>query len=135
MDPGLLRKKRGTLSSLKNQLDQQDQILKDLQRRSQPWEGAPESLMQVLSTLFGEIAEVLPIGVSLQFRDGRLLCLRGLLTKERFQGHDDEICALFIDVSNFEAWHAKETPYVYQYPAYPMTKGVRVAGNLTELSL
>ena len=55
-----LRRKRANLSGLKDQLTEQDEILKGVQHRSQPWQGAPESVMEVMRHLFRELTNALP---------------------------------------------------------------------------
>jgi predicted nucleotide-binding protein len=55
-----LRRKRVNLSSLLGQLHKHDGVLEGLISRSQPWQGAPDSMMKVLRDLFRQVAELLP---------------------------------------------------------------------------
>lgn len=55
-----LRKERANLSSLLSQFGQQGEILKGLIPRSASWQGASDSLMNVLQELFAQAAAALP---------------------------------------------------------------------------
>jgi predicted nucleotide-binding protein len=59
-DTSHLRRKRSNLLNLLKQFDKHDSLLKDLFPRSQPWEGAPDSMMNVFRDLFEQAAGFLP---------------------------------------------------------------------------
>lgn len=59
-DSSRLRKRRANLTSLLSQFQQQDEILKGLIPRSASWQGAPDSVMNVLQELFANAAAALP---------------------------------------------------------------------------
>lgn len=59
-DRGLVRNELDKLSRLKTQLDEQDELIVRLVSRSQSWEGASDSLMEVIRRLFQEIKDALP---------------------------------------------------------------------------
>jgi hypothetical protein len=55
-----LRRRATNLTRLRDQILRQDEILKDVQPRTQSWQGASESIMAVIRHLFDELREVLP---------------------------------------------------------------------------
>ena len=59
-DAGRLRQKRANLTSLQSQFRQQDEILKGIIPRSAPWQGAPDSVMNVVREIFANAAAALP---------------------------------------------------------------------------
>jgi predicted nucleotide-binding protein len=59
-DREVLRTELRKLSHLKTQLDEQDRLIEGLAARSQSWEGASDSLMDVMRRLFQEIEDALP---------------------------------------------------------------------------
>ena len=55
-----LQRKLANLLEFKNQLAHQDELLKELQARSQSWQGASESVMKVMRQLFSGLSDALP---------------------------------------------------------------------------